>query len=243
MKRQLAAFLIALSSAAVAHGADSGDGPWSASFQGGTDLEVSGHAIGTAQGAIAGLPTALDGLSYRAAYGRSFHASVSVARRITPRVEVFVRGGRHAMNARVRTLGRASGLDATARLGRYEEWTAEAGVRYLLRSGGEWQPYLAVVGGARFLNAIPLTLAVPAAGLEAANLPFTDRSTVALFGADLGVERRLSHQIGLGLGIGLRHQGAPTPLDSGLQGSGLEAINDGASRWSLPLSAAITLRF
>jgi hypothetical protein len=242
MKRRLAAFLLAVSSAVAARGADSA-GPWSASFQGGTDLEVSGHAIGMAQGAIAGLPTTSDGLSYRAAYGRSFHASLSVARRIAPRVEVFVRGGRHSMNGRVGTLGRASGLDVAARLGRYQEWTAEAGVRYQLRSEGKWQPYLAVVGGALFLNAIPLTLAVPAAGLEAADLPFTDRSTLALFGADLGVEKRFSHHLGLGLGIGLRYQGAPTPLDSGLQGSGLEAINDAASRWSLPLSAAITVRF
>jgi hypothetical protein len=243
MNRELVAFLVVFSSGAAAHAADSTEGRWSVSLQGGIDLEVSGEVAGTAQGAIAGLATTIDGLSWGTAYGRSFRGSLSVGRRVAPRVEVFVRGSRYAMDGRTVVAGRASGLDATARLGRYQEWTAEVGARYLLASGRRWEPYVGLAAGARFSSAVPLTLAVPDAGLEASELAFLDKSAAAAFGVDGGVGRRLTGHLGLQVQIGLRYQGGPAPIDSGLQGSGLEAMNDGVSRWSVPVSAAITLRF
>ena len=243
MKRDVVAFLVVFSSAAAAHAADSTEGSWSVSLQGGIDLEVSGDVLGAAQGAIAGLATTIDGLSWRTAYGRSFRGSLSVGRRVASRVEVFVRGSRYAMDGRTVVAGRASGLDAKAVLGRYQEWTAEAGARYLLARGRRWEPYVGLAAGARFSSAVPLTLAVPDAGLEASDLAFLDKSGAAALGVDGGIRRRLTGRLGLEIEIGLRYQGGPTPIDSGLQGSGLETMNDGVSRWSVPVSAALTLRF
>jgi hypothetical protein len=242
MRREVAVALFALWTAGAAHAAGA-EGRWSVSVQGGIDLEIAGDAIAPAQGVIAGLPTSLGAVSYAGAYSRSFAGSLSLAYRATPRVEVFGRGGRIAMDGRAADAGSAEGLALVATLGRYEQWSAEAGVRFLVGGGGAWQPYVAAVAGARFLTATPVTLSVPDANLEAADLAFRDASTVAVLGGDAGIDRRLSSHLGLGVEVGLRYQAGATPLDSGLDGSGLEAANDGGSRWSLPVAMRLTIRF
>jgi hypothetical protein len=242
MRRELAACVVVLSVGAIARAADSREGRWAVSVQGGTDVEMSGHPLLASEGAIAGLPVTAQGLSWRGAYGSAFRGAASLSYGVASRVEVFGRGGRYAMEGASAPIGSASGLQMTAQLGRYEEWTAEAGARYFVTGGSRWQPYVALTAGARFLSAVPVTLAVPDARLEARDLPLFDKSTVAVFGLDGGVARRLSGRLAVGLEIGLRYQTAPAGLDSGLAGSGLEVMNDGGSRWSLPVSLRIAFR-
>lgn len=223
----------------AAQGADR----WSVAAQGGADVAVSGDVLLSGRGSIAGLATAIDGLSYRGAFSPSFRGAVSVGCRVSPRLEVFARGGRYTMTGRGSRIGSASGLDLMAEAGPYREWTAEVGVRRFLTRRGAFEPYLAVAGGARFLEATTVTLSVPDAHLTSDALPLYDRSTVAVVGADGGALWRLSSRAFVGAEIGLRYQTAPAPLDTGLQGSGLEAVNGGGSRWSLPVSAQVGMRF
>jgi hypothetical protein len=241
MRRRLRvlALMAFVGGAAAAQGAER----WSIAAQGGTDVEVSGDVLLSGQGSLAGLTAAADSLSYRGAFGRSFRGAVSIGCRLSPRLEVFARGGRYSMNGRSVRIGSASGLDLMAEVGPYHEWTAEAGLRRFFATRGAFEPYVAVVGGVRSLEAMALSLGVPDANLSAPDLSLYDESTVVVVGADGGVLWRVSSHAFVGVEAGLRYQAAPTGLDAGLQGSGLEAINDGGSRWSLPVSAQVGLRF
>ena len=63
-----------------------------------------------------------------------------------------------------------------------------------------------------------------------------------IFGGDAGVSYDVSDTMAVGIELGLRYQGKPeaAPLfaDPNLQG-----VNDTGSRWTLPLSAFLRMRF
>jgi hypothetical protein len=79
-------------------------------------------------------------------------------------------------------------------------------------------------------------------GLTLDNQPYFQGSTLLIFGGDAGVSYDVSDTTALGIELGLRYQGKPgaEPLfaDPKLQG-----VNDTGSRWSLPISAFVTVRF
>lgn len=241
MRRELNALAMVVLTASPA--AADGEARWSLTVEGGTDVEVSGDVLLAGQGSFAGLAAGTEALAYGGAFGHSFRGAVSVGYRVSPKAEVFLRGGRYAMDGRSVRIGSASGLDLEAEVGPYHEWAGELGVRRLFSSRGGFEPYVAVSGGVRSLKAMALTLSVPDANLDAADLPLYDQSLVAVVGADGGVVRRISSHLSLGIEIGLRYQTAPAGLDAGLQGSGLDPLNDGGGRWSVPVSARATLRF
>jgi hypothetical protein len=241
MRRQLNALAMVVLTASPA--AAGGEARWSVSVEGGTDVEISGDVLLAGQGSIAGLGAGTESLSYATAFGPSFRGAVSIGYRVSPRLEAFLRGGRYSMDGQSVPIGGVSGLDLAAEVGRYQEWSAEAGLRRFFVGRGGFEPYVAVSGGVRSLKAMTLTLSVPDAGLNAADLPLYDQSLVAVVGADAGVLRRVSSHLSLGIEVGFRYQAAPKGLEAGLQGSGLDSLNDGGSRWSLPVSARATLRF
>ena len=79
-------------------------------------------------------------------------------------------------------------------------------------------------------------------GLTLTDLDYFEESTLFIFGGDTGISHDLSDVIAIGAEVGLRYQPKPSAA-SILSGTGLESINDTGSRWSLPISAFLTLRF
>jgi hypothetical protein len=219
-----------------------GAGRWSLSVQGGTDIEASGDYHDAAQGTVLGLPTTVEAKGYKDVYGRAFRGNVSLGYGVTPNIEVFGRGGYYGTTAKQLQVGNVAGLPLLADFSKYKEWGAEAGVRYYF-STAPFKPYVAGVAGVRFLSVAPATFSVPAANVVLTDLPFYDKSTVGVFGADLGASYDLSHNVAIGVEAGLRYQTKPSGIDTGLAGTGLEKINDVASRWSVPILGQITFRF
>lgn len=230
---------------ALAGAADSDaiQGRWSVAVQGGTDVEIAGDYYGATQGALLGLPTSLNAGSFKDVYGSSFRGNLSLGYGVSRSLELFGRGGYYGADAGTVPIGTAATLPLQADLGKYTEWGAEAGVRYFLNPAPAFKPYLAGVAGLRFLSAVPVTLSAPAANVVLSDLPFYGKSTVGVFGADLGASYDLARNVAIGAEVGLRFQTKPSGIDTGLAGTGLETINDGGSRWSLPILGQIVFRF
>jgi hypothetical protein len=146
------------------------------------------------------------------------------------------------MSSSTLQVGTVAGLALNAHFADYKEWGAEVGYRYYFQADQPFKPYFALAGGLRFVSELPSTFSVPQAGVVLSDVPFYDRSTVGVFGADLGFSYDLNESVALGLEGGLRYQTSPSDLE-GLAGTGLEPINDTGSRWSLPLLASVTFRF
>jgi hypothetical protein len=233
------AMVVALAPAGVR--ADGIQGRWSIGVQGGTDLELSGNVHEGGNGTVLGLATAVEAKSFRDVYNPSFRGQISVGYGIGEQSELLLRGSYYKLSADTLQVGTVAGLVLNADFAEYEERGVEASFRQYL-SAGRFKPYVGVVAGARFVSELPSTFSVPAAGVVLADVPFYDKSTVGVFGADIGVAYSVNDNVSIGVETGPRYQTKPSRLN-GLAGTGLEPINDTASRWSMPVLATLTFRF
>jgi hypothetical protein len=218
------------------------EGRWSLSFQGGTDLELSGKVHEGGSGTVLALPTSVEAKSFGDVYDPSFRGQASIGYGIGPKSEIFLRGSYYKMSSSTLQVGTVAGLALNADFADYKEWGAEIGYRYYFQADRRFKPYLGLLGGLRFVSELPSTFSVPAAGVVLNDVPFYDKSTVGVFGADLGFTYDLSENVALGIETGPRYQTGLSDLE-GLAGTGLEAINDTGSRWSMPVLATVTFRF
>src|SRR5512145_763958 len=237
----VAAAALALALPGLAHAADM-KGKWSLALQGGTDLELSGNVHEAGSGQVLSLPTVVESRSFSDVYDPSFRGQLSLGYGIGERTEVFLRGSYYKVSSETLQVGTVAGLSLNADFADYEEYGAELGLRHHFRMESRFRPYVALAAGARMLSELPSTFSVPAAGVVLPDVPFYDKSTVFVMGADLGFTYQLSERVGFGLETGPRYQTGPSELE-GLAGTGLEPINDTGSRWSMPVLASVTFRF
>ena len=81
---------------------------------------------------------------------------------------------------------------------------------------------------------------MPDAGSAILNVPFNEKSTVPVFGLDLGFTFDLGSHFFVGVDTGLRYQTAPAQFD---ELEGLAAIDDSGGQWTAPVVASIGVRF
>jgi hypothetical protein len=242
LRRSLLAAAAVAALAPAASRAEGIEGRWSLSFQGGTDVELSGNVHEGGAGTVLGLPTNVEAKSFSDVYDPSFRGQASIGYGIGPKSEIFLRGSYYKMSSSTLQVGTVAGLALNADFADYKEWGAEIGYRYYFQADQPFKPYLALAGGLRFVSELPSTFSVPQADVVLSDVPFYDKSTVGVFGADLGFSYDLNESVALGLEAGIRYQTTPSDLE-GLAGTGLEPINDTGSRWSVPLLASVTFRF
>jgi hypothetical protein len=235
-----AAFAVAIAVPALA-GAEGIQGRWSVGLQGGTDIEASGDVHLAGSGTVLALPTVVEARKFSDVYDRNFRGQLAIGYGVTPQSELFLRGSYYKMSSKTLQVGTVAGLVLNADFADYKEWGVEAGYRYYF-SQNPLKPYLALAGGIRTLDKLPSTFSVPAAGVVLTDVPFYDKSTVGVFGADLGLSYDLGKNAAVGVEAGLRYQTSPSRLN-GLAGTGLEPINDTGSRWSVPVLATLSFRF
>ena len=124
--------------------------------------------------------------------------------------------------------------------GPYEEVGFEVGLRFYISAAGRLKSYVAPVVGARSVNEVLVSFQVPDAGTAILNVPFNEKSTVAVFGFDLGFTFDLGSHVFVGVDTGLRYQTAPGQFD---ELEGLAVIDDSSGQWTAPVVASIGVRF
>jgi len=145
-------------------------------------------------------------------------------------------------NGTERITGSVGGFPLYTRFSNGDAFDIEGGLRYYFLPEGPVRTYVAGVVGLRFLQSTDVTVIVRELGLTLADVPYFKSSTLFLFGGDAGISRDMSDTIAIGAEIGLRFQpkpGAEVVFDD----PSLAAVNDTGSRWSLPISGFLTVRF
>lgn len=242
MRKQMIGLALTLAALPGVAGADGIQGRWSVALGGGTDLELSGDVHTAGAGSVLSLPTQVEARGYSDIYDRSFRGQLAVGYGVSRSVEIFARGSYYKMTSGNVLVGDVASLDLFGRWTDYKEWGFEAGPRLYFTPDRAFKPYAAVTAGVRFLRANPATFSVPAADVVLSDVPFFDETTVGVFGADLGFTYDLAPGVAVGMETGPRYQTKPSPL-RGLAGTGLDRINDTASRWSMPVLGTVSFRF
>jgi len=216
------------------------EGRITVAFQGGTESMLGGDLMKGAGGSLIGKPVTIESKGYSDVYAPDLRLQGVVGYGIGGRTEIIARGTWYEADGTGLEVGTSNGNPVFAFFDPYEEVGVEVGLRFYISTAGRLKSYVAPVVGARFLNEILVSFRVPDAGSAILNVPFNEKSTVAVFGLDLGLTFDLGSHFFVGVDTGLRYQTAPSPFD-GLDG--LAGINHSDGRWSAPVVASIGVRF
>lgn len=234
------AAVFGLSPAAFA--AEGIEGKFTVAVQGGTQSEVSGKILQSAQGSLFGKPVTIDSKRYRDIYAPALRSQLLLGYGVGGRTEVIARASWYQAAA---TRVIAGKLDDKALVvgfepNDYEELGFEVGLRYYLATQARLKSYVAPIVGVRFLSEILLVVSVSEAGSSIRNVPFSKEGLVPVFGLDIGFTFDLGERFYVGMDTGIRYQAPPGQFDYLI---GLTQIDDSDGRWSAPVTAMLGVRF
>jgi hypothetical protein len=227
---------------AAAQESDGIRGNWNFTFTGGAAVPVGGEFHEGGLGTVLGLPTVVDSKNAPDVYDPSFAWRAGIGYGVARHVELFGDFAWKRAEASELSVGNVAGLDLRAQFGNYTSYGADGGMRFHFAPDAKVNPYVSALAGFRYVEAIPGTFSVPAAGVTLADTPFYDNSTVPVVGADVGVLVEITPRLSMGFEGGFRYQTDLKDLE-GLAGTGLENLNDVGRNWSVPVSGVLRVRF
>jgi hypothetical protein len=235
------ALLIIVASAAPSR-AQGVEGTRSVSAFVGTGVGLSGNAINEASGTIDGRPSVFVEQAMSNHFSDALRLRFTGAMGLDYNKEVFATLAYGKFNGTERLVGSISGYPLYARLSNADAFDIEGGLRYYLRPEGPLRTYVGGAAGLRYLQATDVTFRAPEAGVTFNDLPYFTGSWLFIFGGDVGITYDTSDRIALGGELGLRYQGKPG-AEALFEDPALAVVNDTGSRWSIPISASVTVRF
>jgi hypothetical protein len=218
-------------------------GRFSIAFQAGTQSEIAGDLLKSAQGTLAEKPVTIESKRYRDIYAPDLRLQGQLGYGVGDRLEVVARGTYYKANGTAVEVGTFDNVPLNIYFepyGAYEEVGFEVGLRYYIASTGKLKSYLAPVVGARVVSETLVTFSAPEVYSSIQNVPFSEKSTVPVFGIDLGFTFDLGKHLFVGLDSAVRYQTAPMPFEPY---PGLSGFNDSDGRWSAPVVASLGVRF
>ena len=218
------------------------EGTRSASVSLGTGLGLSGNVIDEAIGTVDGTPAVFVEQAYSNHYSDSFRIKFIGNYGLDYNKEAFAAFAYGKSNGTERITGSVGGFPLYTRFSNGDAFDIEGGLRYYFLPEGPVRTYVAGVVGLRFLQSTDVTVIVRVLGLTLAEVPYFKSSTLFLFGGDAGISRDMSDTIAIGAELGLRFQPKPG-AETVFEDPSLAAVNDTGSRWSLPISGFVTVRF
>jgi len=216
------------------------EGRFTVAFQGGTESILAGDLVKGTEGSLIGKPVTIESKGYKDVYAPDLRLQGLLGYGIGERTEIIVRGTWYEADGTGLEVGTSNGNPVFAFFDPYEEVGFEVGLRFYISTAGRLKSYVAPVVGARFLSEVLVSFSVPDAGSAILNVPFSQKSTVPVFGLDLGFTFDLGSHFFVGVDTGLRYQTAPSQFDA-LEG--LAGIGDSDGRWTAPVVASIGVRF
>ena len=218
------------------------EGSRSISVSLGTGIGLAGNVIEEAVGTIDGTPAVFVEQSYGNHYSDAFRLRFTGAYGLDYNKEVFASFGYGRFNGTERITGSIGGFPLYTRFSNGDTFDLEGGLRYYFLPEGLTRTYVGGVAGLRFLQATDVTVIVRELALTLADVPYFESSTLFLVGGDAGISRDLSDTIAVGAEIGLRFHGKPG-AEAIFDDPALATVNDTGSRWSIPISGFVTVRF
>jgi opacity protein-like surface antigen len=125
----------------------------------------------------------------------------------------------------------------------YQSFGLDVGFRrYANGLDAKLRPYAEGTVGLGFVDETDIVLVAPTANLAGNATDFDDRTTALTLGANAGLLWQLAERFGVFGQLGVRWVSGMSEVD-GLQGTGLETINDKSARWTLSFLVGVRARF
>jgi hypothetical protein len=216
--------------------------PWSVTVGAGTAPTLNGIYHEGGSGMVLGLATLVQEREWSDIYDPGFALRAGVGYAVTNQLEVTGSFVYSRQEAEELSVGTVAGLDLLAKFDDYRDWGLEGGVRWHFAPDAPVSPFIGGAAGFRLVQEMPATFSVPAANVVFTDTEFYDESVAPTVGADFGVQFAVAPRLQLGVEGALRWTGHLAELE-GLEGTGLENLNDTSSRWTLPVLGTLRVRF
>jgi hypothetical protein len=220
------------------------EGRFTIAIQAGSQSELGGDLLKGATGTLFnGKPVSLDTKRYKDVYAPDLRLQGLLGYGLSERVEIIARGTYYKADGTAVEVGKLEENPIYVFFddyGEYEEVGAELALRFYIAAAGRLKSYVAPVVGARWLSETYVSYEVPEAGSAIRNVPLHEKSTVPVFGLDLGFSFDLGEHVFVGVDTGLRYQSAQKGAD-GLPG--FTQIDDSDGRWTCPVALSLGVRF
>jgi hypothetical protein len=218
------------------------EGTRSATVFVGTGVGLSGNAINEGVGTIDGRPSVFVEQALSNHFSDALRLRFTGSMGLDYNKEAYATFAWGKYNGTERIVGSVAGFPLKARLSNADAFDIETGLRYYPRPEGPTRIYVAGALGLRFLQATDATFRVTEVGLTLADQPYFKGSTLFIFGGDAGISHDVSNKTAVGVELGLRYQTKPG-AEALFADPNLKNVNDTGSRWSLPISGFVTVRF
>jgi hypothetical protein len=217
--------------------------PWSVEASVGWDVGLTGDFLSASIGTLNGVPVVFQSQPFDDVYGNGLMWQFGGGYRLDEWNEVRAHVGYQRVGADVAELGTAGAFDLVATFDDYRAWNIEGGYRrYFPTNRNRLRPYAGATLGVAIISEIDAVFASPQAGLERYATDFYDGTAAFTFGVNGGVLYSLNERFDLKGQLDLRYNSGLSAIDATL-GTGLEDVNDKSSRWTLPITFGVRVKF
>jgi hypothetical protein len=216
---------------------------WSAEVSLGWDIGISGDFLSAGIGTLNGVPVVFDSQPFDEVYGNGLIWQFGAGYMLDELNEVRAQVSYQGVGADVAELGTAGAFGLVATFDDYSAWSIEAGYRrYFLLAQERLKPFFGATLGVSIISEIDGALASPQAGLERYATDFYDGTAALTLGASGGLLYNLNERLDVTGQLGFRYNSGLAAIDA-FEGTGLEDVNDKSSRWTMPITFGLRVKF
>jgi hypothetical protein len=238
----LALMSLCLASTAQAQSSSATDYPWSVEFGLGWDNSISGNINSSGVGRINNQAVVITKNRYEDVYGTGLHMRFGGGFLLDEVSEVRVTFTLQSLDADLTPMGDIGASNLYGQYDDYQSFGLDVGFRRYVDVKPGLRAYGEGTVGLGFIDETDVELVAPAANLLGTATDFYDSTTAFTLGGNVGVLMQANNRIGVFAQLGLRWVSGMSEVD-GLEGTGLETINDKSARWTLPFLVGVRARF
>jgi hypothetical protein len=216
---------------------------WAVEFGIGWDNSISGNINSSGIGVINNQPVVILKNSYEDVYGTGLHVKFGGGYMIDEISEVRATFTFQSLDADLTPLGDIGTSKLYGQYDDYQSFGLDLGFRlYAKGQDSTLRPYAEATAGMAFIDETDVILVAPTAGLAGNATDFYDKTAAFALGANAGVLWQVAEQVGVFGQLGVRWVSGMSEVD-GLEGTGLETINDKSARWTMPFLLGVRAGF
>jgi hypothetical protein len=218
------------------------DTPWSVEFAIGWDNSISGNINSSGIGSLNDQAVVVTRNSYDAVYGTGLHIRFGGGYLFDEVRELRVTFTLQSLDADLTPMGDIGVSRLYGQYADYQSFGLDVGLRRYMDVAPSMRLYGEGTVGLAFIDETDVELVAPQANLSGNATDFYDQTAAFTLGANAGLLVQAGSRFDVFGQLGLRWVSGMSEVD-GLEGTGLETINDKSSRWTMPFIAGVRLRF
>lgn len=216
--------------------------PWSVEFAIGWDNSISGNINSSGIGILNNQTVVVTKNPYDSVYGTGLHLRFGGGYLIDEITELRATFTLQSLDADLTPMGDIGPSRLYGQYDDYQSFGLDVGLRRYMDVAPNIRIFGEGTAGLAFIDETDVVLVAPLVNLTQDATDFYDRTSAFTLGANAGVLVRAGSRLDVFGQVGLRWVSGMSAVD-GLEGTGLETINDKSSRWTLPLIGGVRVRF